>query len=93
MPEVLRSWVRFALTKRGLEQRWIVEAEAAVDEFAPQFRAAMTDVGEFSPTKRLINTMLADGIDATDAAAMQRWIDAFNAGSIEDRDAILGWDE
>jgi hypothetical protein len=50
----------------------------------------MTDVDEFSPTKRLVNAMLADGVDIKDSAAMQRWVDGFNAGSIEDRDAILG---
>lgn len=34
--------------------------------------------------------MLADGIDIEDRDQTQAWIEAFNVGPIEDRDAILG---
>lgn len=85
LPGVLRSWVRFALSKRGLAERWIVETEEAVDEFAPAFRRAITDVDQFGPAKRLTNQMLADGVDLTDPAAIERWIDAFNARPFNER--------
>jgi hypothetical protein len=32
----------------------------------------------------------ADGVDFEDPAAVKRWIDDFNRGSIEDRDDVLG---
>jgi hypothetical protein len=35
LPAVLRAWVRFALARRGLEERWLVETEQAVDRFTP----------------------------------------------------------
>ncbi len=47
LPHVLRGWVRFALTKRGLEERWIAEAEEAVVRFTPEFRRAVTDHASF----------------------------------------------
>ena len=90
LPTVLRAWVRFALTKRGLEERWIAEAEAAVDEFATAFRAAMTDASRFGPAKALANAMLADGTDVLDAGAVSRWIEDFNRRPFAERDALLG---
>jgi hypothetical protein len=89
LPPVLRAWVRFALTKRGLEERWIVETEHAVDQFAAEFRRAMTDADEFGPAKLLANAMLADGVDPLDQASVDRWVDAFNARPIAERDALL----
>ena len=44
--------MRFALTKRGLEERWIAETEQAVDQFAGDFRSAATDAEQFGPAKR-----------------------------------------
>ncbi|MBI3746886.1 MAG: hypothetical protein HY264_10285 [Chloroflexi bacterium] len=85
LPTVLRGWVRFALSRRGLAERWIVETEEAVDEFAPAFRRAITDADQFGPAKRITNQMLADGVDLTDPAAIQRWIDLYNARPFEDR--------
>ena len=80
IPRVLREWVLFALTKRGLEERWIVETQAAVDERAREFRSAMTDADQFGPAKQVVNDMLADGIDLSDPAAVERWIEAYNEG-------------
>ncbi|MBI3749243.1 MAG: hypothetical protein HY262_10430 [Chloroflexi bacterium] len=89
LPAVLRAWVRFALLKRRLEERWIVETEEAVDQFAPEFRQAMTDADEFGPAKLLGNAMLADGVNPLDQASVDRWVDAFNARPIAERDALL----
>lgn len=86
---MLRAWVRFALTKRGLEERWIAETEHAVARFEGPFRQAMTDQGEFGPAKVLGHAMLADGVDLTDQAAIDRWIDGFNARPLAERDALL----
>lgn len=63
----------------GLEARWIAETEEAVDRFAKEFRRAMTDQTEFGPAKSLVNAMLADGVDLLDQAAVDRWIEEFNA--------------
>jgi hypothetical protein len=89
MPGVLRRWVGFALERRGLEQRWIDETQAAIERFTPAFRRAVTDESSFGPTKAITNAMLADGIDLLDEEAVQAWIDAFNARPFEERDDFL----
>jgi hypothetical protein len=90
LPEVLTAWVRFALTERGLEERWIAETERAVRRFAPEFRRAVTDPSRFGPAKRLAQAMLADGVDLTDQRAVDAWIRAFNARPDEEREAFFG---
>ena len=43
LPEALRRWVRFALGRRGVEERWIEPVVAAVDEHLPEFEEAFGD--------------------------------------------------
>lgn len=90
LPDVLRGWVRFALTKRGLEERWVAEAEGAVNRFAPAFRRAVTDPSRFGPAKAIANAMLAAGVDLTDQRAVNAWIADFNARPQEAREGLLG---
>lgn len=90
VPEVMRAWVAFALGRRGLEPARIAEAVAAVDLFVKAFRSAATDRSNFGPAKAMVNAMLGDGIDMTDRAAVDAWIDAFNARPFEERDEFLG---
>ena len=89
LSRVLRAWVRFALTKRGLDERWIVETEEAVDQFAADFRRAATDADEFGLAKTLGMAILADGIDPLDQAAVDRWIEEFNRRPLSERDRLL----
>jgi len=90
VPDVLRAWVRFALTKRGLDERWIVETEEAVTRFAPEFRRAVTDQRSFGPAKAMANAMLSDGIDLMDQDAVDGWIAGFNERPLEEREDLLG---
>jgi hypothetical protein len=90
LPQVLRGWVRFALMKLGLDERWIAEAEDAVQRFTPEFRRAVTDHSSFGPAKAIANAMLASGVDLRDQRAVDWWIEDFNRRPIEERDAVLG---
>jgi hypothetical protein len=90
LPDVLKAWVRFALTRRGLEERLIAETEEAVDRYAPEFRRAMTDQESFGPAKSLSNAMRADGVELTDKQAVADWIAAFNERPEEERARLLG---
>lgn len=90
VPPVLKAWVRFALGKRGLEERWISETEAAVDRWTPEFRREATDPDSFGPAKAIGQAMMADGIDFTDQRAVDRWIEEFNQRPFEERDEFLG---
>jgi hypothetical protein len=66
LPDVLRAWVRFALEGRGLEERWIVSVEEAVDEFLPEFREAFDDPGAWGPREAIADELIARGIELTD---------------------------
>jgi hypothetical protein len=79
LPEVLTAWVRFALTRRGLAERFIVETERAVDQFTPEFRKAVTDAESFGPAKAILNAMRAEGVDVMDRSAVDAWLARFNS--------------
>jgi len=80
LPSVLRGWVRFAGQRRGLPRELIEETTAAVDHFQAEFRQVARDPARFGPAKAIAMAMKADGVDITDAAEAQAWVDAFNAG-------------
>ena len=90
LPVVLTAWVRFALTKRGLEEQFIDEAAQAVDEFADEFREAMDDEGSFGPAKSIMQALRADGVDILDQDAVDAWLEEFNARPEEDRRGFFG---
>jgi hypothetical protein len=89
LPEVLKRWIAFSLGRRGLDRRWIVETQEAVDELAPRFLRAVTDPSSFGLAKSMASAMQADGVALDDPDAVQGWIDAFNARPFEEREAFL----
>jgi len=90
LPEVLAAWVRFALTKRGLEEQFVAEAVQAVDDCADEFRDVIEDEGNFGPAKSLLLALQADGVDVTDQKAVDAWLADFNARPVEQRPGFLG---
>jgi hypothetical protein len=90
LPRVLTAWVRFCLTKRGLDERFIVQTEHAVADLTREFRKSMADPTTFGPAKAIFQALQADGVDVTDQNAVDAWISAFNARPDEDRFGILG---
>ncbi len=90
LPGVLRSWLRFVGQERGFEDRFTVEMLDAVDEYAADFRKAMRDASTFGPAKSVAAQMQADGVDFSDPAAVQAWIEAFNARPFEERENLTG---
>ena len=52
--------------------------EAARESFVDMRRKA-ADPANCSPTTNLVTEMLDDGIDLTDEAMVQEWIDRYNA--------------
>lgn len=90
LPRVLKSWARFALEKRGLEERWVRETEAAVDRWVTDFRREVTNAGNFGPAKAIAQAMLADGVDFDDRDAVEAWMEKFNRRPFEERDELLG---
>lgn len=87
---MLKSWVGFALRKRGLKEPLIEESKAAVDDFFSQFRQLATDQKSFGPAKAIANAMMASGVDLSDQNAVNEWIVDFNSRPFEERDELLG---
>jgi hypothetical protein len=90
LPDVLRAFVRFAGAEKGLADADVAETLASIDQFEPEFLESMADSDSFGMGKRIALEMQRDGVDVTDPAALQAWMDAFNARPIEDRDDVLG---
>ena len=82
---VLRAWLRFTATERGLMDASAAEMLAAVDEFEPVYRDAMHDPALAGPAKSIVTLMMSEGVDMTDTQAIQDWIEAFNERPEDER--------
>lgn len=79
LPQVLRAWLDFALTRRGISPQWIAPVIAAVDTYLPDFQAAIDDETAWGPAKQLVNALTHRGVDLTDRAALDDAINQINA--------------
>lgn len=55
-----------------------------------RFAAAAGDRSRFSPAKALMTQMQAEGVELTDQASLDAWLEDFNSRPREQRDAVLG---
>ncbi len=90
LPGVLRAWVRFCLTRRGLEERFIVETEEAVEAHVEEYQECVRDPANFGAAKAISRAMAADGVDFMDQSAVDAWLADFNSRPDEERYRILG---
>jgi hypothetical protein len=79
LPEVLRSWLTFALRRRGLEHRDIAPVVAAVGQLEGEFRDAYDDESEWGMEEQVMTTLLARGVDVRDRDAVGVAIREYNA--------------
>lgn len=79
LPQVLRAWLEFALTRRGIDPEWISPAIAAVDIFLPGLDDAIDDETAWGPAKQLANALTHRGVDFNDPDALNRAISQLNA--------------
>lgn len=70
VPDVLRSWIRFAGRTSGLRAELVEETLAAVDAFAGEFRHRVDDPGSWGAAKSVVQQMLELGVDLTDPDAV-----------------------
>ncbi len=84
------AFLRFLSAERLLSEGTGERLARRVEDAQPEFEAAMNDEERFSPGKRLVAEMIADGVDPTDQEAMDRWVTRFNERSFEERDRVLG---
>jgi hypothetical protein len=84
------AFLRFLSTEGLLSEGTGERLAKRVEDAQVPFEAAMNDEERFSPGKRLVAEMIADGVDPTDQEAMDRWMTGFNERSFEERDRVLG---
>lgn len=78
LPDVLRRYVRYSARRKGLAEDVSGETLDAVDQFTAEFLEGMSDDERAGPAKELALGLRAAGIDLTDEAAVQSWIDQRN---------------
>lgn len=79
LPEVLARWVRFALQRRGVEERWIEPVVAAVDECKQEFAEAFDDKAAWGPAKEVAAELVGRGVDLSDREKVDEAVRALNA--------------
>ncbi|MGH2693892.1 MAG: hypothetical protein ACRDJJ_03655 [Actinomycetota bacterium] len=89
VPAVVRAWVRFAGRRRGVRERLVDEAVAAVARWEQEFLEAVDDPDSFGPAKAIFKAMMEDRIDLTDKGAMDAWIEDFNSRPEQERRKVL----
>jgi hypothetical protein len=92
--ETLPGSVAEVLTFLGATGRLSERAAPALarraEGLAKRFADAAQDPASYGPAKAIGAAMLADDVDLADAAAVQEWINTFNARPEIERDAVLG---
>ena len=85
VPAVLRAWIDFALTRRGLAPEHITAVVDTVTELEDAYTEALTDSALHGPAKEITTRLMAAGIDLTDEDAVGRAIAEYNAEQIARR--------
>lgn len=87
LPDVAAAWIRFAGRRRGIPDASINEAVEALYHHAPEMMELVGDPSPWGPAELMVRSLQERGIDITDTAAVQEFVDQTNrAGGI---DALL----
>lgn len=79
LPDVLRAWLRFALTQRDISPDWIGPGVDAVDTYLPVFEDAFDNETAWGPAKQVAAALTERGVDLTDRHAVDNAIHQLNA--------------
>jgi len=85
VPQALRAWVTFALTRRGLTSEHIAAVVDTVTELEDAYAEASTDSALHGPAKEITSRLIAAGVDLHDEEAVNRAIGEYNAEQIARR--------
>jgi len=80
VPVVLRSWIRFAGERRGLDRGLIDETVASIDQWLDEYHELLADPPPGGVADQLVGALISRGIDLSDTAAVQSFIDDYYAG-------------
>ncbi len=76
MPEVLRTWVRWAAARASMPGQLVASTLAAIDSVEDEFSEALDDERRWGPAKRIAMRMLAAGVDPSDLDSANAWLAA-----------------
>ncbi|MEZ5184946.1 MAG: hypothetical protein R2720_04305 [Candidatus Nanopelagicales bacterium] len=82
----LKVFVEWAQKRRYLVVRGRRETQAAIDQFSGDFVFRALGGAEPSPARGFMEDMLAAGVDPTDKAAMDAYVEEYNRRITEERD-------
>ncbi|MFC4040932.1 hypothetical protein ACFO1B_21070 [Dactylosporangium siamense] len=85
LPDALRSWLRFALERRGVADEWIVPVIGEVDAWLPEFEDALDDEAAWGPAKQIAAELEARNIDIRDKDAVNTVVRQLNAENLARR--------
>lgn len=85
LPDVLAAWIRFAGRHRGIPEVSIGEAVEAAYEYAPEMIELSQDPSTWGPAKIMALAINDRGIDITDHAALDEFVDEVNRNGGIDR--------
>jgi hypothetical protein len=89
-PTAIGDVLRFLARTGGIDEQAASSLARRAEQKGAAFEDAMADPHRHGPAGNLVAAMRSDGVEIGDEEAMKDWIDAFNASSWEERDAVLG---
>jgi len=78
LPDVLAAWIRFVGRRRGIPGESIKVAVEAAYGYAPEMIELSQDPEEWGPAKTMALALQERGIDVTDQAALDDFVDEVN---------------
>ncbi len=80
VPDVLRDWVKYAGRRRGVPSAPLREVVAAVKEYRKEMLDAVRDPEAWGPAKTFAVAALDAGVDLTDSAEVESFVQRYNDG-------------
>ena len=78
LPDILAAWIRFVGRRRAIPERSIGESVDATYEFAPEMIELSQDPEAWGPAKTMVLALQQRGIDISDQAALNDFVDEVN---------------
>ncbi len=76
----VRDFLAYLVERGEMPESTARALERELDEIAPRFTDAVMDSSNWGMASSLLHAMAADGVDLDDRAAVDRWMEDYNAG-------------
>jgi len=90
VPECVKAFLTFMQARGSLSGEPLEVLEAAIDVLGKEFKTNAEDSSRWGLAKSMFMRMRTEGVDPSQAGAVDAWIDDFNSRPREERDAIIG---